>query len=70
MAHRVPWLLCAIEAAIAARVSDAVASETLSAGPLVVEMESARDWLLSDSPMTALSPALSRLACGSALSRF
>ena len=70
VAHRVPWPLCAIEAAIAARVSDAVASDTLSAGPLVVEMESARDWLLSDFPMTALNPALSKLAGGRTPSRF
>ena len=54
---------------MAVKASDVAASEALRACPLVVDMESATEWLLSVSPVMALNPALSRLACGTPLSK-
>ena len=56
------WLPWATEAAMAAKASDVAASEALRACPLVVDMESATELLLSVSPVMALNAALSRLA--------
>ncbi len=69
MFHNEARLAWAMEAAIiAVSASEVTASETLRTGP-VVEMESARDWLLSLSTAIALRPALSRLACSTPPSR-
>ena len=62
------WLPWAMDAAIAARASEDMASGAPMTGPLDMKRESARDWLLSVSPVSALRPALSRLACGTATS--